>query len=158
MQVSTLPVANLAQAEASAIHALAGWLATQEGQAAGDTDIALWLTERGWHPSKWRAWAERIAAQQSLADPGNSDPTLISAKLNLRFERLAHRAEAQNDMKHAIAATEAQAKLNKAGGFAPTNQPTVAIQINQSTAHLVSDEDLARIAASAPEKEAALWD
>lgn len=154
-----LVAANLALAEAEAIHAMAGWLATPEGQAAGDTEIALWLTERGWHPSKWRAWAERIAAQQALADPKRNDPTLIQAKLDQRLERLAFRAEGNNDLKHAIQATEAQAKLNKVGGFAPQAAPNVAIQINTNTAHLASDDDLAMIATQAPAaKDHDLWD
>lgn len=144
-----LPVANLAVAEANAIRALAEWLATPEGQGAGRVEMELWMVERGWQPGKLQAWAERIAAEQALADPRASDPMLIHAKLNQRFERLALRAESMNDIKHAVAASEAQAKLNKLGGFAPQAGATVAIQVNASTAHLASDDDLARIAKQA---------
>lgn len=145
---------NLAKAEADAIRQMSIWLASEEGQAAGDAEVGQWMVDRGWHPSKWRAWAERIAAEQALADPLASDPTLIHAKLNHRFERLALKAEGNNDIKHAIEATKAQATLCKVGGFAPG--PTTAVQVNvtNGTAHLVSDDDLIALATKSATKSA----
>jgi len=144
-----LPSTNLAVAEAHAIQALAAWMDTDEGRIAEDVDIKLWMVERGWSPSKWRAWGERIAAQMALADPTTSDPQNLAHRLNSRLERLAHKAEDNNDFKHAIQASEAQAKLSKLGGYAPAAQSSIAVQINTSTAHLASDEDLIKIAKQA---------
>lgn len=141
---------NLATAEASAITSLAEWLTTPEGQRADDSDIKLWIVEKGWHPSKWRAWAERISAKLALQDPDSKNLVLLGERLNLRLERLAFRAEDNNDVKHAIAATESQAKLNKLGGFAPANNLTqVNLNVTNATAHLVSDDALANIARQA---------
>lgn len=144
-----LPTQNLAHAEAKAIQTLAEFLTTEEGRAAGDQDIQLWMVDHGWPPRLWRKWSERIAAALSLQDPTSGDPRFILAKLNERFERLAHRAEEFNDLKHAIQASEAQAKLNKAGGFAPPQQQGITVNFTNATAHLASDEDLARIAKQA---------
>lgn len=136
-------------AERAAIKEFAHWLTVGEGRGAGRDDIKLWLAERGWPPNKARLWGEQVAAQMALADPNNADVRFLAAKVNNRLERIAHKAEDFNDFKHAIAATEAQAKLHRLGGFAPSGAPTVAIQVNAASAHLVSDEDLARIAAQA---------
>lgn len=144
-----VPTANLVVAESHAIAAFAEWLDTPEGRAASDVDVRLWLSDRGWPPKKFREWGERIAAQIALADPASANPQIIAARLNHRFERLAFKAEENNDLKHALAASEAQAKLNKVGGYAPQAQANIAIQVNASTAHLASDEDLARIASQA---------
>lgn len=141
------PTQNLASAESSAIQALAKYLDTEDGRASGDEEIKLWMFERGWSPSLWRKWSERIATQLALSDPTYGDPRVVLAKLDQRFERLAFLAEERNDLKHAIQATEAQAKLNKAGGYSPPQlQQAISINFSNSTAHLASDEDLARIA------------
>lgn len=151
--LQTLPaipaVVGMAQAEADAMNALAAFLTTPEGRGASDTELKMWLFERGWPPGKLRAWTERISAYLALACPDEGDPRLLGMRLSLRLERIAHRSEEMNDMKHAIEATKAQAQLNKLGGFAPAASANVAIQINTATAHLASDEELARIAKQA---------
>jgi hypothetical protein len=142
-------VPSLAQAEQDAIAALAAFINSPEGRGAGDQDLKLWLFERGWNPNKLKAWTERIAALAAVADPHAADPRLIAHRLDHRLERLAHRAEDMNDMKHAIAATEAQAKLHRLGGFAPAAGAAVTVNVTASTAHLVSDDELAKIAKQA---------
>lgn len=143
-------VVGMAQAEAQAMNALAAYLTTDEGRAASDDDLKLWLVDRGWPPSKLRAWTERISAYLSLAHPDEGDPRILSARLSNRLERLAHRAEEQNDMKHAIEATKAQATLAKVGGFAPAAQQQVNIAITNANAHLVSDDELLKVASAKP--------
>lgn len=148
-EVATIPqTSNLATNESRAIQALAEWLGTEDGQAAGDVDIQVWMVERGWPPRLWRKWAERIAADMALRSPGEADPRVILSRVNQRFERLAFKAEENNDLKHAIAATEAQAKLNNLGGFRPAaaNATQVNVNVTNATAHLASDETLERIA------------
>jgi len=142
-------IVGMAQAEADAMNALAAFMTTPEGRSADDTTLKLWLVDRGWPPSKLKSWTERISAYLALACPDEGDPRLLSQRLSLRLERLAHRAEDQNDIKHAVEATKAQAQLNKLGGFAPAASASVAIQINATTAHLASDDELARIAKQA---------
>lgn len=138
---------NLAKAEAEAIQALTAWLSEDDGRAAGDEEIQLWLIDRGWPPKLWRKWAERISAAMALADPKESDPSILSSRLNQRFERLAFIAEDHNDLKHAIQASESQAKLNNLGGFKPASSQTLLnLSVTNATAHLVSDDQLIRIA------------
>jgi len=141
-------IVGMALAEAEAMNALAHFLGTEEGRRASEDDLKLWLIDRGWPPSKLRSWTERISAYLSLACPDEGDPRLLAHRLSLRLDRLAHRAEDQNDMKHAIEATKAQAQLNKLGGFAPAAQQAIQVNITNSTAHLASDDDLIRIASS----------
>jgi hypothetical protein len=136
----------MAVAESRAISAMVAFITTEEGQRASDDDLRLWLVDRGWPPSKLRAWTERISAQLSLANPEDADPRALTARLSVRLERLAHRAEEMNDMKHAIEATKAQAQLGKVGGFAPVAQQQVSVTITNANAHLVSDDELLRVA------------
>lgn len=138
-------VVGMAQAEAQAMNALALFLTTPEGRQASDDDLKLWLIERGWPAAKLRQWTERISAYLALAFPDEGDPRVLASRLGVRLERLAHRAEEMNDMKHAIEATKAQATLAKVGGFAPVAQQQVQVNITNSTAHLASDDDLMRI-------------
>lgn len=140
----------MAQAEATAMNALASFLTTPEGRQASEDDLKLWLIDRGWPPSKLRAWTERISAYLALADPDDGDPRVLASRLSSRLERLAHRSEEMNDMKHAIEATKAQAQLNKVGGFAPAAQQSVSVTITNATAHLASDDELLRIARAKP--------
>jgi hypothetical protein len=139
-------VVGMAQAEAQAMNALAKFLTSEEGRQASDDDLKLWLVDRGWPASKLRAWTERISAYLSLSEPDAADPRVLAARLSTRLERLAHRAEDLNDMKHAIEATKAQAQLGKVGGFAPVAQQQVQVTITNANAHLVSDEELLRVA------------
>jgi len=143
-------VVGMAQAEADAMNALATFLTTPEGRAADDNTLKLWLVDRGWPPGKLRAWTERISAYLALAFPDEGDPRILSQRLSSRLERLAHKAEDQNDMKHAIEATKAQAQLNKVGGFAPAALQQVSVNITNATAHLASDDELLRIANAKP--------
>lgn len=139
-------VVGMAQAEAIAMNALAQHLTTEEGRGASDEELKLWLFERGWPPTKLRAWTERISAYLALANPDDADPRALSARLSVRLERLAHRAEDLNDMKHAIEATKVQATLNKLGGYAPVAQQQVSVTITNANAHLVSDDELLKVA------------
>lgn len=144
----TIPaVVGMAQAEADAINALTTFLTTPEGRHASEDDLKLWLIDRGWPPSKLRAWTERISAYLALAFPDDGDPRVLTSRLSVRLERLAHRSEEMNDMKHAIEATKAQATLHKVGGFAPASaQANIQVNITSANAHLVSDEELLKVA------------
>lgn len=142
-------VANVATAEGEAIRALAAYLGTPEGRCAKDKDLKRWLLDRGWPPTKLRQWTERIAALAALADPTGADPRVLAARLDQRFERIAFKAEERGDMKHAILATEAQAKLNRVGGFVQNPTAQVTVNVTRSAAHLVSDDDLAKVVEAA---------
>lgn len=143
-------VVGMAQAESDAMNALAAFIASEEGRGASDDELKVWLFERGWPPNKLRAWTERISAYLSLAFPDHADPRVLASRLSIRLERLAHRAEEQNDIKHAVEATKVQATLEKLGGFAPVAQQQVQVNITNSNAHLASDEELLRIAGARP--------
>ena len=146
-----LAAANpLALAEGEAIKAFAAYLTTDEGRSAKDKALRAWLVERGWPPTKLKVWSERVAALVALSDPTAADPRVLVARLNARFERLAFRAEERNDVKHAIEATKAQAQLNKLGGFSPQGAATsVTVNVTRGSAHLVSDDDLAKVVEAA---------
>lgn len=140
----------LALAEGEAIKAFAAYLTTDEGRSAKDKALRAWLVERGWPPTKLKIWSERVAALVALSDPTAADPRVLAARLDARFERLAFRAEERNDIKHAIEATKAQAQLNKLGGFSPQGAATsVTVNVTRGSAHLVSDDDLAKVVEAA---------
>jgi hypothetical protein len=140
-------VVGMAQAEADAVNALATFLTSPEGRQSSEDDLKLWLIDRGWPPSKLRAWTERISAYLALASPDDGDPRVLTSRFSVRLERLAHRSEEMNDMKHAIEATKAQATLHKIGGFAPASSPAnIQVNITNGNAHLVSDEELLKVA------------
>lgn len=139
------PAKSLAQAERDAILELTRFLNTEEGRAADDRTLRLWFVERGWPIQKYRAWSEQIAVHMAIASP-TQNPEVLTQRLNIRLERLALTSEDRGDMKHAILATEAQAKLNKIGGFVPPTNQTNILHVTNANAHLVSDDELAKIA------------
>lgn len=156
LSLPTIPaVVGMAQAEADAVNALATFLTTEGGRQASEDDLKLWLIDRGWPASKLRTWTERISAYLALAFPDQGDPRVLTSRFSVRLERLAHRSEEMNDMKHAIEATKAQAQLHKIGGFAPaSSQTNVQVNITNGNAHLVSDEELLKVANSTVVPEA----
>lgn len=144
------PTLALATAERQACATLARWLATPEGMAANRDAIHTWLDDHGWDRRKLTKWMDDIQAQQAIDDPANNDAKLLGARIHARMDRIAIAAEDRGDFKHAIAATESQAKLHKLGGYAPIAQQAIQINVSTATAHLASDEDLLAIANATP--------